>query len=183
MVWSLGFIVLWLIATFITLRHLLAMRKSTHGKSWTSSDKHDFARYFARLMLLCSAALTLYLFISSPVSAAFPADSRYLIGLLISTPVLIWPLWDHFGKKDSTSQHTAGNEHQEEKRFPLTFTPTKLQTMWSKALVVIFCMLLLIGTIDAFLEIPTVQAYNKQQDVLIHELAQLKISHFYTEYW
>jgi hypothetical protein len=183
LIWSLGFIILWLIATFITLRHLLTLPKSIHGKSWTSSDKHDLVRYSARLMLLCSAALTLYLFISSPISAAFPVDSRYLIGLLISTPVLIWPLWDHFGKNHPTTQHAAGIEPQEEKRFPFTFTSTKLQTIWSRALVVVFCMVLLIGTIGAFLEIPAVQAYNKQQDALIHELAQLKISHFYTEYW
>jgi hypothetical protein len=183
MVWSLGFIVLWLIATVITLRHLLVLPKSMQGKSWTSSDKHDLVRYSARLMLLCSAALTLYLFISSPISAAFPADSRYLIGLLISTPVLIWPLWDRFGKNHPTTQDAAGNEPQEAKRFPFTFTSTKLQTIWSRALVVIFCIVLLIGTIDAFLEIPAVQAYNKQQDALIHELAQLKISHFYTDYW
>ncbi|MGZ3609368.1 MAG: hypothetical protein ACXVBU_04815, partial [Ktedonobacteraceae bacterium] len=44
-------------------------------------------------------------------------------------------------------------------------------------------LLLLFGTINTFLEIPTVQAYNRQQDALIHELTRLKINHFYTEYW
>ncbi len=34
-----------------------------------------------------------------------------------------------------------------------------------------------------FLKYPPYRLYNKQQDALIHELTQLKISHFYTEYW
>ena len=49
---------------------------------------------FARLMLLGSAVLTVVLFILSPVSAQTPSGSaRYLIGLLICTPAVIWPLW------------------------------------------------------------------------------------------
>src|SRR5713101_5859441 len=93
LVWSLGFILLWSIATFQTLRHLLQQRKRTPGQLWTTREKQAVVSDFARLMLLCSAALTLYLFVSSPISAAFPTTSRYLIGLLISTPVLIAPLW------------------------------------------------------------------------------------------
>src|SRR5215471_4962097 len=80
--WSIGFILLWSIATFLTIRHLWKMRKRTPGQLGTTMEKKAVIRDFARLMLLCSAALTLYLFVSSPISAAFPATSRYLIGLL-----------------------------------------------------------------------------------------------------
>ena len=34
-----------------------------------------------------------------------------------------------------------------------------------------------------FLEIPTVQAYNQQQDTLIHGLLSIKATHIYTDYW
>jgi hypothetical protein len=44
-------------------------------------------------------------------------------------------------------------------------------------------ILLLVGTINAFREIPTVHAYNQQQDALIHDLTRMKITHFYTDYW
>ena len=136
-------------------------------------------------MLLSSAASTLYLYVSSPISAAFPTNSRYLIGLLISTPSLIWPLWGQFGDNSVTSQgsHPEIMDSQQHKRFAFSISTTTLKIAIKRGILALIGVLLLIGTINAFLEIPTVQVYNKQQDALIHELTQLKISHFYTEYW
>src|SRR5205823_10604319 len=83
LVWSLGFILIWSISTFLTLLHLWRQRKRTPGQLWTPREKQAVTRDVARLMLLCSAAFTLLLFVASPISAVFPATSRYLIGLLI----------------------------------------------------------------------------------------------------
>jgi hypothetical protein len=175
--WSIGFILLWSIATFLTLRHLWKLRKRTPGRLWTTRQKQAVIRDFARLMLLCSAALTLYLFVSSPISAAFPANSRYLIGLLISTPALISPLWGLAGDNGATSQlvHSENNDLSKNIRF--SFVALR------RGVLALIGVLLLVGTINAFLEIPTVQAYNQQQDALIHNLTRLKITHFYTDYW
>ncbi len=184
-VWSLGFILLWSIATFLTLRHLWKLCKRTPGQSRTRSEKQALVRNSARLMLLCSAALTLYLFVSSPISAAFPANTRYLIGLLISTPALIWPLWGLAGDNGATSQlvHSANNDFSRNMRFPIAITTTTLKIALRRGILVLIGILLMVGTINAFLEIPTVQAYNKQQDALIHDLTRMKITHFYTDYW
>ena len=185
LVWSLGYIVLLSLATFVTLNQLWKLRKSTRGQSWTTSEKQVFVHVSARLMLLCSAALTLYLYISSPISAAFPTNSRYLIGLLISTPALIWPLWSLTLDNAVTSQrvHSANNDLSGNKRIPLAFTTTTLKIAVRRGILLLIGILFLIGTVNAFYEIPAVQAYNQQQDALIHELSRMKITHFYTDYW
>jgi hypothetical protein len=184
LVWSLGFILLWSIATFQTLRHLLQQRKRTSGQLWTTREKQAVIRDFARLMLLCSAALTLYLFVSSPISAAFPSTSRYLIGLLISTPVLISPLWGLVHDNGTTSQRVPSeNDLSKNVRFPSVLNFATLKIALRRGVLLLIGILLLVGTINAFREIPTVHAYNQQQDALIHDLTRLKITHFYTDYW
>jgi len=50
-------------------------------------------------------------------------------------------------------------------------------------MLLIIGIVLLVGTMNAFLEIPTVQAYNQQQDTLIHGLLRIKATHIYTDYW
>src|SRR5216683_4502641 len=184
LVWSLGFILLWSIATFQTLRHLLQQRKRTSGQLWTTREKQAVVSDFARLMLLCSAALTLYLFVSSPISAAFPSTSRYLIGLLISTPALISPLWGLVHDNGTTSQRVPSeNDLSKNVRFPSVLNFATLKIALRRGVLLLIGILLLVGTINAFREIPTVHAYNQQQDALIHDLTRLKITHFYTDYW
>ena len=185
LVWSLGFILLLSISTFLTLRHLWRLRKRTPGQSWTTREKQAVTRDVARLMLLCSAVLTLYLFVSSPISAAFPSTSRYLIGLLISTPALIWPFWGLAGDNGTTFQrvHSENNDSSKHARFPFAINIATGKIVLRRGVLVLIGILLLVGTINAFLEIPTVQAYNKQQDALIHYLKRMKITHFYTDYW
>jgi len=185
LVWSLGFFLLWSIATFQTLRHLLQQRKRTPGQLWTTREKQAVARNFARLMLLCSAASTLYLFVSSPISAAFPTTSRYLIGLLISTPALISPLWGLAHDNGTTSQRMPSEKNDLSKnvRFPFVLNFSTLKIALRRGVLLLIGILLLVGTINAFREIPTVLAYNQQQDALIHDLTRLKITHFYTDYW
>ncbi len=92
--WSLGCIVLWLIAVALAL-WALWQRRHQLQKYLVDAEAHYYAaRYGARLMLLASAALTLILFAFSPVAGLDPwMNSRYLLCLLAVTPALIAPLW------------------------------------------------------------------------------------------
>ena len=185
LVWSLGFILLWSISTFLTLRHLWRLRIRTPGQSRITREKQAVTRDVARLMLLCSVAFTLYLFVSSPISAAFPATSRYLIGLLISTCALISSLWG-LGDDCSTttlSRRAEKNDLSKHTRFPFIINIATGKLVLRRGILVLIGILLLVGTFNAFLEIPTVQAYNQQQDALVHDLTRMKITHFYADYW
>ena len=171
--WSVGFLVLWTISVILTIHNLLKLSIQTPRPQ---TDKQAIIRQFARLMLLCSGGLILLLFIMSPASAVFPQNSRYLIGLLISTPALIAPLWDlSFGKRAMTSD--ASND----KRSWFTFISFK--TALGRGILLMIGIVLLVGTIQSFLEISTVQASNQKQASLVHNLLRIKATHIYTDYW
>jgi hypothetical protein len=171
--WSAGFLLLWTIAVILTIHNLLKLSIQTPRPQ---TDKQAIIRQFARLMLLCSAGLILLLFIMSPASAVFPQNSRYLIGLLISTPALIAPLWDlSFGKRAMTSD--ASNDKRR------WFTYISFKKNLGRGILLIIGIVLLVGTIQSFLEISTVQASNQKQASLVHNLLRIKATHIYTDYW
>jgi len=180
LVWSLGFIILWAISTILTLRNLWKIRILTSGHFRIQEVYQAIKLQFARLMLLCSGGLILLLFIMSPVSAVFPDNSRYLVGLLISTPALIAPLLGL--SSDNAAMNTViGNDDHSHKRN--WFTITSFKAALGRGILLIIGIVLLVGIINTFLEIPTVQAYNRQQDTLIHGLLSIKATHIYTDYW
>ena len=185
LVWSLCFILLWSISTFLTLRHLWRLRKRTPGQSWSPAEKYAVIRDLCSAYAVMFCRIGRLFFVSSPISAAFPTASRYLIGLLISTPALIWPLWGMASDNGATSQrvHSENNDLSRHIQFPFAINIATLKIALRRGVLLLIGIALLVGTINAFLEIPTVQAYNHQQDALIHELTRMKITHFYADYW
>ncbi len=185
LVWSLGYLILWTIAAFLILKGLWNLGVRTTGQLWSPEEKRAVARYFARLMLLCSAAFTLLLFIMSPTSAVFPSNSRYLIGLLISTPALIAPLWGSANDKRALTPglSTPDSRFSTFAWFPLTLNLATFKMVLRRGILLLLGTLLLVGTIKAFFEIPTVRVYNQQQDALIHDLLRIKATHIYADYW
>jgi hypothetical protein len=178
--WSMGFIVLWTISTVLTLRNLWKIRILTPGHFRVQEVYQAIKLQCARLMLLCSGGLILLLFIMSPASAVFPDNSRYLVGLLISTPALIAPLLGLSSDKVAMTKVIGNDDHS---RIRNWFTITSFKAALGRGILLIIGIVLLVGTINAFLEIPTVQANNQQQDTLIHGLLRIKATHIYTDYW
>ena len=178
--WSVGFITLWTIAVVLTLKNLWILIMLTPEHPRSRAEKQAIKRQFARLMLLSSGGLILLLFIMSPVSAAFPGNSRYLVGLLISTPSLIAPLWGLSSVESAMTSDTSNGDHSHTHSW---FTLTLFKLVLGRVVLLIIGIVLLVGTVNAFLEIPTVQANNRQQDILIHSLLRIKATHVYTDYW
>ena len=177
-VWSMGLVILWTLSVVLTLKNLWNILRSGHVR--TQEVNQALKRQFARLMLLCSGGLILLLFIMSPASAVFPGNARYLIGLLISTPGLIAPLMGLASDKEEVIPD-VGNEDQA--RTHKKFTLPSFKVIMGRGLLLIIGIVLLIGTINTFLEIPAVQANNQQQETLIKGLLHIKATHIYTEYW
>jgi len=178
--WSVGFIMLWMIAVVLTVRNLWKLINLKLRHSWSQAEKQAIKRQFARLMLLCSGGLILLLFIVSPTSAVFPGNSRYLVGLLISTPALIAPLLGLSSDKSAKNSNVSNDDYSHTHRW---FTFTSLKVAMGRGILLIIGIVLLVGTINAFLEIPTVQAYSQRQDTLIRGLLRIKATHVYTDYW
>lgn len=176
--WSLGFIILWTLSVVLTLKNLWNILK--HDRVRTQEVNQSLKRQFSRLMLLCSGGLILLIFIMSPASAVFPGNARYLVGLLISTPGLIAPLMNLASDKQEVNTDVSkDNQARTRNRFTLP----SFKVVLGRGLLLIIGIVLLIGTIHAFLEISSVQANSQKQEALISGLLHIKATHIYTEYW
>jgi hypothetical protein len=180
LIWSMGFILLWIISFAFTLRNLWKLRVRMPVERRTHEVHQEIKRQFSRLMLLCSGGLVLLLFILSPSSAVFPGNSRYLVGLLISTPALIAPL---FGLASVNTSGAAVASSNDSTSIRNRFKVASFKAVIGPAILMIICVVLLVGTLKTIIEIPSVQTNNQQQVTLIRGLLHIKANHIYTDYW
>lgn len=156
--WGLGYLLLLGYAIVLAVVPLWKLRSSSH----TAEERETHVRSIARLCLLASAVVALVAYAASSAPLGAPqSHARYLVGLLIVTPALLWPL--------SPRQGTLAREWGRQ---------------WGRGLLLVLIGgAFLLGTLGVVNDIPTTQAANRQQDALIHDLLQRGIRHIYTEYW
>src|SRR6266851_210028 len=166
--WGLGYIVLWVIAAFLAIRTLWQLRYQLQvSTGFPEKRRTEVIRHFAHLMLLGSAALALTAYALSSAPMGWPGiHARYLVGLLIVTPAIISPLWSSLNSF----------------KLPLG-TLTRVKVATSGGMLLLIGILLLLGTIETFSEIPLAQTINKQQDTLVNDLLRIHATHIYSDYW
>jgi 4-amino-4-deoxy-L-arabinose transferase-like glycosyltransferase len=155
--WSLGYLLLWLLSALLTIRAL-----------WRAFRQRDERRQFvllvARLCLLASALLAIGAYSASSAPLGMPAShARYLIGLLIVTPAILWPLWEGL---------TA-----------LPWPRARLRISINAALLGLVAALFLLGAALTFGDVPSAQAADQQQTTLINGLLHIGATRIYTDYW
>ena len=168
--WSVGYLALMVIAALMAFVPLwkLWRRQRSGNRQWNIEERQETVIQMARFLLLCAAALTLALFVLSPIAAEKPWSTRYLIGLLIATPAVIWPLWN--GLRGRTFRASS-------------------QWFYKSGVVLRVGIILLIGgtflagTITNFGEIPNDQQLLQQDSAIIHDLLQRNITHISAGYW
>ena len=170
--WSLGYIALMVIAVCMAIIALWKLWRShrTDKQSWTYDQQQITIIHTARLLLLCGAGLTLALFALSPLSAEKPWSTRYLIGLFIALPAVLWPLWNGIGSSNATSSVQSA------------------RSRWgSKALRASLFLLISVTFIGGMLnnlhEIPNDKSLLQQDTVLIHGLLEHGITRISAGYW
>ena len=155
--WSLCYLLLLVIAAFLNSKALWTQRH----------NRRSTIRYFARLMLLVNACVTMLLFANSPVSALDPwTNSRYLFCLLVATPAIIAPLWEQLSTLDLSSPWRA-----------------KFLAFINSSILIYIAVVWLMGYISIVQAIPSTQALNRQEASLITDLLHLHATHVYSEYW
>ncbi len=171
--WTLGYMLLWAISIILTARVLWKLR--TRLQVLSSNEKNTVKRLFSRLCLLSSAGIILAVYSVSEAPQLLPVShARYLVGLLIVTPAIIWPLWD--GAKIMKLYGGRG----------ISKRARSHATTWvfiSRGLLLFLGVLFLIGTMSLFAELPATQAFNRQQDELITNLQRIGATHIYSDYW
>jgi len=188
------------LATFMAIIPLWKLwhqrRSGTH--KWTPEERQASIIYFGRLALLCSAGLTLLLFALSPLAAEKPWSTRYLIGLLIITPAVIWPLWSSVvgasrrggGGADAgrrplwspvAGTSTAYQPPQENKHGRQLLK--NIRAAFGIGILVLLAGTFLVGTISNFSAIPRDESLLRQDAVLTHDLLRIGARHIYSGYW
>jgi hypothetical protein len=199
-VWPLGAIVLWIIATILALYSLKPYWRHFQSSEWSPEEKTFAVRQVGRLALLVVSAITFGLFALSPNAALFPvATSRYLIGLLVTTPALLWPLWSGVNAIKPLALRIA--------HVTVAVHLARLSVVLRRGVLLLIGIAFLLGTINTFtgifptplvtanqdifatqaidqhLNVPATIIYNKDEHGLISRLHALKINSFYSDYW
>ena len=169
-IWGLGYLLLLGYAIVLAVVPLWKVRSSSH----TAEERETRVRSIARLCLLASAvvAIAAYAVSSAPLGAP-QSHARYLVGLLMVMPALLWPL-----STRSPRQGTLARGWRWEQRW------WGWGRQWRQGLLLVLIGgAFLLGTLSVVNDIPATQDANRQQDALIHDLLQRGIRHIYTEYW
>ncbi len=140
-------------------------RQRAQSEAFTPEEHLEAVRQFARLMLLFTAVLIIFLYVRSPLSGLKPWSTRYLVGLLVVTPGILWPLWRLSGLEKAH----------------LTLTGTR---KWlSRVALALVSLVALACTIWTVTTVPAAYADEQQQMQLVHDLLKLKLTRVYLEYW
>ncbi len=165
--WGFGYLILWIIASLLAARVVWQYRRHFIAQKDFSEDRQCLIYQCCRLMLLVSAGMTLILYATSPTSAVPPIISyRYLIGMLIAAPAILWPLWNGLGSKNIRSGWK-----------------TKGYLLLRGGLLFLILCTFLSGTVRTFADIPGAQAAYQQEDTLIQNLLNIGVTRIYSEYW
>ena len=166
--WSLGLMVLWLVAVVLALRGLWTGQQGVGGQPSAAEHSHSMRRESARLLLLGSAGLTVLVFtLSAPSIPSSAGNARYLHCLLISVPAVLCPLWRGASKLTAAGGLRASS-----------------RVVVSRALLLLVAIVCVAGTLAALQDVPAVRLIEQQRQAMILQLERRHIRHFYTDdYW
>jgi 4-amino-4-deoxy-L-arabinose transferase-like glycosyltransferase len=197
-VWSLGIIGLWMLAAASALYQIWHVWSR---RPIDIEERRLLVIATARLALLGTSALTFCLYVISPDSALFSVPtSRYLIGVLISTPAILWPLWSGINVVKPLALKLAP-------RFNLATLSGQVSLLIRRVVLVGIGLALFIGTQSIFTGIPAAppvgqlwgrfaiqvndqhldlaqaRKLDQQQYALINNLLRIGAVHIYSDYW
>jgi hypothetical protein len=198
--WSLGWLCLWMIAVLSACGMLWQLLRY-HRQDWSFEKRQEAVRQWGRLSLLVAGGGTLLLYTVSPNAVVYPvATSRYLIGLLIVTPALLYPLWVGLLALKPFLLTLSF-------RFALSPLIERGSRVIGRVILGVVIVILAFGTFSTFtgippaptasaadnvystqyttqhLDVPATQALNRQESDLIQRLLHMGVRYIYSDYW
>jgi 4-amino-4-deoxy-L-arabinose transferase-like glycosyltransferase len=198
--WPLGIIALWLLALVLIVR---ALWQIVPARPWSAEKRKSVILHVARLALLATGAMTLLLYVISPDAALYPVPtSRYLIGLLVSTPAILWPLWSGANVVKPLVLKLSA-------RVVIAVRLAFVSMVLRRCILLLLGLVYLMGTLSIFTGVPAApplgieqrwgrfalqvndqhldlaatQKLNRQQYALIDNLLRIGATHIYSDYW
>ncbi len=169
--WSISYLSLFFISICITAFALSKRMYAARSRIGIIGEKSSITRNTIQLTLLASAALTLVLFIRSQAMFQFPSVySRYMMGLWVATPALLWPLW--MGARATRSMLSLSRQ-----------VLSLVRVSICQGLLFLIVVIFLFGTLKTVREVPAARTAERQEQGLINTLLKVHITHIYSDYW
>jgi hypothetical protein len=170
--WSLGYLLLLAAALAMAGWGLWQLKKNHADKmgAWPAKDRKMAVIYTAQLMLLTSALLTIALFAHSSNAALRPWSTRYMIGLLVATPALLWPLWN--GINTCLPRFSVPERRALFSRLAVSIV-----------LALLVCFVAVETVNNVVTQMPGITVDDAQANAITHDLVQMRITHIYSGYW
>lgn len=170
--WSLGYLALLGVATvrpFRTLRQRWTQRRTANAP--TVEDKtpislvatQEGTRNLARLLLALTGWLTIAAYLFSATAANNPHSGRYMIGLLVIVPAVLWPL----------VQRTPGSDG----------AGSVIRRLWRPLAAALLVASVLLGIVGMARAIPEGVAASQRDVTFARELRDHGVTRFYSDYW
>lgn len=199
--WSVGLLALGILAFVMICMNLYRLLLVRTQRTWEANERQRYIRNILRLSLLTGAVTALGFYILSPNAMLYPvATSRYLIGMLIATPVILWPLWRgvYIVKPLALKLFRSGT---------VALRLERASSFLRYGLLALIIAVFFLGTFSTFtgipaqpanvfrddvyftqnstqhLDVPATQALNQQEHMLIEKLLQMHVVHIYADYW
>ncbi len=165
--WGGGYLLLLTIALLTTMATLWRIQYRNNKQLSGAEGRYAQVQRVSQLLLVGAALLTISVYTLSSGPVSWPSfHARYLIGLLITTPALIEPVWRAASSRKMSSQWIE-----------------RTKMYGSRILLVTVWCILLGGTVVAFSEVPEAQGATQQRNQLISSLLRIGANRIYTEYW
>ena len=129
----------------------------------TADDDQERARNLARLMLALAAWLTIAGYLFSATAANNPHSGRYMIGLLIAVPALLWPILE--GVRDAGAAKAS------------------FRHIARPAAIALIGLALLLGVVGMARAVPMGVAESRSDVTFAHNLLTHHLTRFYSDYW
>ncbi len=165
--WGAGYLILWIIATSLTIHLVWQYRHHFFKQNDSFEDRQRLIYQCSRLMLLVSVGITLLSYVSSPTSVISPEITfRYLIFALIAIPAVLWPLWNCLQLRNIQSNKKLN-----------------ISILLRGGLLLLIFFTFISGTVRTFVDIPAVQSAYQQEGALVQDLLKIGATRIYSEYW
>lgn len=169
--WGIGYLSLLIWATVVAGRAWLGTWRLRRGGEIAEARAQEaLVTQTARVFLLVAAWLTLSSYMFSEIAAEKPWSYRYLAGLLIATPALLWPLL----KPRQPGAHAVTKA---------AILHRRVARPWRAAVLALIFVGTGAGTVYTFSTIPAAQAQNAQEVALAKDLLHAGMTRIYSGYW
>jgi hypothetical protein len=166
-IWGAGYLILWIIATFMAIRIVWQHRHYFFKQGDSFEERQHLIQQCGQLILLGSVAFTLISYANSPKSAVPPVITfRYLIIAFVAIPAVLWPLWNSFQLRKIQANRR-----------------TKISLLLRVGLLLLLATTFLSGTIRTFTEIPSTQVAYQKEDTFVQDLIHIGATRIFSEYW